>query len=301
MDASDEPTPQVVKNSETTRHSKSSRPDPYTTLPAKTTSYIQLRFQLMNFKNVIASFNSRPRSPSPIYTHSSSTCSAGATRTCIAQRLFPTVRGVLGGEEEDFGNRISWKFERDDNPIYHVDSYGVRPEGFGEDYAKAIKDSKLKLGEIWTRDFTNNASLGESPNDEIGIIYEYDFGDTWTVHISCDPKELFFDSRVPMNVPVVKQAQGAPPIEHAPEFVPGEDDPDDKTVSDRIFVRENFELYCQGKLMSCARRTELAIYTPEEEAERQKRLQHQREHRMEVDSDEENYDDDDDDDSGEWY
>lgn len=88
MDASDEPTPQVVKNSETTRHSKSSRPDPYTTLPAKTTSYIQLRFQLMNFKNVIASFNSRPRSPSPIYTHSSSTCSAGATRTCIAQRLF---------------------------------------------------------------------------------------------------------------------------------------------------------------------------------------------------------------------
>lgn len=157
------------------------------------------------------------------------------------------------------------------------------------------------MGEIWTRDFTNNASLGESPNDEIGIIYEYDFGDTWTVHISCDPKELFFDSRAPMNVPIIRQAQGAPPIEHAPEFVPGEDDPDDKTVSDRIFVRENFELYCQGKLMSCARRTELAIYTPEEEAERQKRLQHQREHRMEVDSDEENYDDDDDDDSGEWY
>lgn len=212
----------------------------------------------------------------------------------------PLLGEFLGGEEEDFGNRISWKFERDDNPIYHVDSYGVRPEGFGEDYAKAIKDSKLKLGEIWTRDFTNNASLGESPNDEICIIYEYDFGDTWTVHISCDPKELFFDSRAPMNVPVVKQAQGAPPIEHAPEFVPGED-PDDKTVSDRIFVRENFELYCQGKLMSCARRTELAIYTPEEEAERQKRLQHQREHRMEVDSDEENYDDDDDDDSGEWY
>lgn len=52
MDVSDEPIPQVVKNSEKTNRSKSSRPDPYTTLSATTTSYIQLRFQLMNFKNV---------------------------------------------------------------------------------------------------------------------------------------------------------------------------------------------------------------------------------------------------------
>lgn len=80
-----------------------------------------------------------------------------------------------------------------------------------------------------------------------------------------------------------------------------EDDANDKTVSDRIFIQENFQLYCEGKLMSCARRTELAIYTPEEEVERQKRLQRQREERMEVDSGEENYDDDYDDDSGEWY
>jgi hypothetical protein len=166
------------------------------------------------------------------------------------------VGGVFGGEEEEYGDRISWQFERDDNPIYHVDEYGVRPEGFGEDYAKSIKDYKLKLGEIWTKDFMNNASLGESPNDEIGIIYEYDFGgrivftiasqsadieaDSWTVHISCDPKELFFESGTPINIPIVKKAQGAvrgsmslllivlitsiaqqPPIEHAPDFIPG--------------------------------------------------------------------------------
>ncbi|KAG2094297.1 hypothetical protein BD769DRAFT_1519286 [Suillus cothurnatus] len=324
MDISDDPIPQVVKSSEKMRRSKPSRPDPYTTLPAETTSYIQLRFQLMNFKNVYrivqlpATFtfanlhtliqymfgwsNShlhRAEVVSYVVMHDPNGDLAGTMKRWGRK---PMLGEFLGGEEEDFGDRISWKYERDDNPIYHVDQYGVRPEGFGEYYAKAIKDSHLKLGEIWTKDFRNNASLGESPNDEIGIIYEYDLGDSWTVHISCDAKELFFESRTPINCPIVKQAKGAPPIEHAPDWIPGEEDANDKTVSDRIFVRENFQLYCEGKLMSCARRTELAIYTPEEEAERQQRLQRQREQRMEVDSDEENYDDDDDDDdSGEWY
>lgn len=214
----------------------------------------------------------------------------------------PTFGEFLAGEEERPGDRISWKFERDDNPIYHVDQSGVRSEyGFGMDYAKAVKDSDLTLGEIWTKDFQNNASLGESPNDELGIIYEYDLGDSWTVHISCEADELFFENEIPLNIPIIEQAHGAPPIEHAPEFVYGEDDANDKTVSDRLFDGENFQLYCEGKLMSCARRTELAIYTPEEEGERQKRLQrlqHEREQRMEVDSDEEDYDDDD---SAEYY
>lgn len=40
----------------------------------------------------------------------------------------PMLGEFLGGEEEEFGDRISWKFERDDNPIYHVDPYGVRPK-----------------------------------------------------------------------------------------------------------------------------------------------------------------------------
>lgn len=323
MDTSDEPIPSqtVARNSEKMRRPKSSRPDPYTTLPAKTTSYIQLRFQLMNFANVYRivqlpvtftfaklhtliqymfgwsnSHLHRAEVVSYVVMHDPNGDLAGTMKRWGRK---PMLGEFLGGEEEEFGDRISWKFERDDNPIYHVDPYGVRPEGFGEDYAKAIKDSHLKLGEIWTKDSANNASLGESPNGDIGIIYEYDFGDSWTVHISCDPKELFFESRTPINFPIVKQAQGAPPIEHAPDFIPGEDDANDKTVSDRIFVQENFELYCEGKLMSCARKTELAIFTPEEEAERQKRLQRQREQRMEVDSDEENYDEDDD--SGEWY
>lgn len=271
MDISDDPIPQVVKSSEKMRRSKPSRPDPYTTLPAETTSYIQLRFQLMNFKNVYrivqlpATFtfahlhtliqymfgwsNShlhRAEVVSYVVMHDPNGDLAGTMKRWGRK---PMLGEFLGGEEEDFGDRISWKYERDDNPIYHVDQYGVRPEGFGEYYAKAIKDSHLKLGEIWTKDFRNNASLGESPNDEIGIIYEYDLGDSWTVHISCDAKELFFESRTPINCPIVKQAQGAPPIEHAPDWIPGEEDANDKTVSDRIFVRENFQLYCEGKLM----------------------------------------------------
>ena len=54
--------------------------------------------------------------------------------------------------------------------------------------------------------------------------------------------------------------------------------------------------------MSCARRTELAIYTREEEKERQARLQCRREERMEIDDtgeDDEYHDDSDD--SGELY
>lgn len=320
--AFDEPIPQIVQNPEKTRRSKSSRPDPYTTLPAKTTSYVKLRFQLMNFANVYRivqlpvtftfanlhtliqymfgwsnSHLHRAEVVSHVVMHDPNGELAGTMKRWGRK---PMLGEYLGGEEEDYGDRISWRYERDDNPIYHVDEYGVRPEGFGEVYAKSIKDYKLKLGEIWTKDYKNNASLGESPNDDIGIIYEYDLGDSWTVHISCDAKELFYDSKTPINTPFVVKAQGAPPIEHAPDdFIPGEEDANDKTVSDRIFVPANFELYCEGKLMSCARRTELAIYTPEEEAERQKRLQRQREERMEVDSDEDNYDDDGD--SGEWY
>ncbi|KAG2145844.1 hypothetical protein DEU56DRAFT_788438 [Suillus clintonianus] len=304
--------------------SKSSRPNPYTTLPAKTTSYIQLRFQLMNFANVYRivklpvtftfanlhtliqymfgwsnSHLHRAEVVSYVVMHDPDSDLAG---TMKRWGRMPTLGEYLAGEEEQPGDRISWKFERDDNPIYHVDERGVRPDyGFGKEYAKSVKDSHLKLGEIWTVDFEKNASRGESPNDEIGIIYEYDLGDSWTVHISCDPNELFFVNKTPINIPVIEKAHGAPPIEHAPEFVYGEDDANDKTVSNRIFVGKNFELYCEGKLMSCARRTELAIYTPEEEAERQKRLQRERDERMDVDSDEENYNEYDDDDSGEWY
>ncbi|KIK39363.1 hypothetical protein CY34DRAFT_339830 [Suillus luteus UH-Slu-Lm8-n1] len=289
--AFDEPIPQIVQNPEKTRRSKSSRPDPYTTLPAKTTSYVKLRFQLMNFANVYRivqlpvtftfanlhtliqymfgwsnSHLHRAEVVSHVVMHDPNGELAGTMKRWGRK---PMLGEYLGGEEEDYGDRISWRYERDDNPIYHVDEYGVRPEGFGEVYAKSIKDYKLKL-------------------------------DSWTVHISCDAKELFYDSKTPINTPFVVKAQGAPPIEHAPDdFIPGEEDANDKTVSDRIFVPANFELYCEGKLMSCARRTELAIYTPEEEAERQKRLQRQREERMEVDSDEDNYDDDGD--SGEWY
>ncbi|KAG1749204.1 hypothetical protein EDB19DRAFT_178079 [Suillus lakei] len=250
--ASDEPIPHAVKNSEKMGRSKPSRPDPYTTLPAKTTSYIQLRFQLMNFANVYRivqlpvtftfanlhmliqymfgwsnSHMHRAEVVSYVVMHDPNGDLAGTMKRWGRK---PMLGVFLGGEEEEFGDRISWKFERDDNPIYLVDEFGVRPEGFGEDYAKSIKDSHLKLGEIWTTDFANNASLGESPNGDIGIIYEYDFGDSWTVHISCNPNELFFESSSPLNIPVIKRAQGAPPIEHAPDFIPGEEHANDKTI-----------------------------------------------------------------------
>lgn len=286
---SDEPIPQIVQNPEKTRRSKSSRPDPYTTLPAKTTSYVKLRFQLMNFANVYRivqlpvtftfanlhtliqymfgwsnSHLHRAEVVSHVVMHDPNGELAGTMKRWGRK---PMLGEYLGGEEEDYGDRISWRYERDDNPIYHVDEYGVRPEGFGEVYAKSIKDYKLKLGEIWTKDYKNNASLGESPNDDIGIIYEYDFGgrivvrivsksanidtDSWTVHISCDAKELFYDSKTPINTPFVVKAQGAvggsippllivlihsiaqqPPIEHAPDdFIPGV-----KFLPDRIRI-----------------------------------------------------------------
>jgi hypothetical protein len=48
----------------------------------------------------------------------------------------------------------------------------------GLDYAKTVKDSDLTLGDVWTKDFENNAARGECQNDELGIIYEYDLGGT---------------------------------------------------------------------------------------------------------------------------
>jgi len=66
------------------------------------------------------------------------------------------------------------------------------------DYAKTVKDSDLTLGDIWTKDFEDNAARGEYQNDEL----HYDLGgrfifdnlqenqvadikaNSWIIHIS---------------------------------------------------------------------------------------------------------------------
>jgi hypothetical protein len=182
--------------------SKSSRgPNPYITLPAKTNDYIQIRFQLLNFKNVFrivqlpATFTfanlhtliqymfgwsdshlHRAEVVSYVVMHDPNGEQVGMMKRWGRKPTF--FQEYLGGKEESYGDRISWKFERDDNPLYNVEQCGQPSMNLGLDYAKTVKDSDLTLGDVWTKDFENNAARGECQNDELGIIYEYDLGGT---------------------------------------------------------------------------------------------------------------------------
>ncbi|KAJ6585705.1 hypothetical protein B0H19DRAFT_426355 [Mycena capillaripes] len=81
------------------------------------------------------------------------------------------------------------------------------------------------------------------PNTEIGVIYEYDFGAGWMIHITMDRKELISvqpASNVPIMVPGM--STGATPVEDHEE-VPGEREARYKSIAPMFFEPDIFTRY----------------------------------------------------------
>ncbi|KIJ17918.1 hypothetical protein PAXINDRAFT_179776 [Paxillus involutus ATCC 200175] len=176
-------------------------------------------------------------------------------------------------EDYELGDALAidhWKrFEMADRPIYRVQPK-VRQRKDEFDSIMTMEDKILTLESIWTPNEKNNVSDGECSNAEVGIVYVYDLGDEWTVHITCEQGKIFYRADVPSNLPVITDAAGAPPIEHASGDVFGEEDAEDKTVSPRLFDASYFQGYCEGTVTSCTRKTELEILTNAETEEKRR-------------------------------
>ncbi|KIJ59493.1 hypothetical protein HYDPIDRAFT_118484 [Hydnomerulius pinastri MD-312] len=164
------------------------------------------------------------------------------------------------------------RFEKADQPIMKVEPKRRNRSpsyDFDDlDGIEMVEEKELSLASIWTPDERNNVSEGECSNAQVGIIYTYDFGGEWNVHITCEEGNIFYTTDVEGNLPIFKEAQGAPPIEHASGHVPGELEGNEKTVSPHLFDPSYFQAYCKGTVTSCARKTELEIITSAEAEER---------------------------------
>ncbi|KAG5350752.1 hypothetical protein E4T56_gene16378 [Termitomyces sp. T112] len=104
-------------------------------------------------------------------------------------------------------------------------------DGAGRNYQEKVQDYELTLDMIWNVSKKDNLSNGVCKNTELGIVYEYDLGASWVVHITLDSQEHFFTISPPSNLPVVVKAAGAPPIEDACGDVPGELEAEDKKIN----------------------------------------------------------------------
>lgn len=172
-------------------------------------------------------------------------------------------------------------------PVMRNRSNGRDPWGAGYDFQERVEDHEVTLDMVWDAKKERNLSKGRCENTEIGIIHEYDLGGEFLGfrfqfnpltchHITLGHDNDLFTVAPPMNVPIVVEAKGAPPIEDAHCDIPGEIEPYDKTVNFLLYDEETFVKYCNGDVGTCARKTELAVFDKEEERQRVQEIQKQR-------------------------
>ncbi|KAF9070840.1 MM3350-like domain-containing protein [Rhodocollybia butyracea] len=244
-------------------HDDTSTKDPYLSLPAPTSSYVQLRMQFCGFEDVWRQI----RVP---------------TNYTLAN-LHTVIQYVFGWEDSHLhqmnvwadvqirGHYITSKGRKgpfpewlDSNNPNHIaehyyfgrmkPEYDVRQvmrrrrvisEDFG-DSRQIVSDDELTIGQVWNLQLVQNAAGGECTNKQIAIEYEYDLGACWEVHIVLDREDDFFSVNPPSSLPMIVGAKGAPPVEHA--NVDETETCKTKSISPFILDSETFKLYCEGKV-----------------------------------------------------
>ncbi|KAI0720460.1 hypothetical protein C8T65DRAFT_532813, partial [Cerioporus squamosus] len=124
------------------------------------------------------------------------------------------------------------------------------------------KDAEVTLGDVWAWRSRNNLSEGRCSNKDIAILFHYDLGGDWEVHITVEPEKdgkYMWKVNPPRNAPVITVAKGGAPVEDAHNDY-GEIDAKKKKISDLLFAPDVFERYLKGEVGSTARKTELAVY-----------------------------------------
>lgn len=167
-------------------------PDLYRTLPAPTHEYVQLRFQLQGQKGVYRSVQ-LPLNYTFAHLHTliqylfgwsgKGTHKARAYTNVETHKLGTVKEGCIkkkgeAPEPPDCLDEITghiFEVQHADAAIYEVVPVGQNTNGPSDfTYHHKLNDHELELNEVWNEDEDQNLSRGESINDTIGVIYEYD-------------------------------------------------------------------------------------------------------------------------------
>jgi Plasmid pRiA4b ORF-3-like protein len=192
--------------------------NPYTTLPAPTSSYIQLQFQLADFNGVYRTVKV-PLNYTFANLHTLIQCLFGWNNSHLHQahvythvEKYPRYHNLAGhmkrygcppippddmisqglGYEADMR---SWNLTLANAAYYEVvpgsevpshstnerNQASERPTS-GFNYVERVADQELTLGKVWDPTKERNMSKGQLANTEIGVIYEYDLICEFFVH-----------------------------------------------------------------------------------------------------------------------
>ncbi|KAG5650104.1 hypothetical protein H0H81_000745 [Sphagnurus paluster] len=179
--------------------------NPYVTLPDPSTSYIQLRFQLVHFSGVyrtvkvplnytfanlhtliqfLFGWSNSHLHVSQVYTHVTMYSTWGNKAWHMKRFGHPPSppEWLLNDASDAARETYFWNLKHENAAFYRVEAMTTRrrrakADNFGEggDYRKRIEDQELTLAMVWDPVKNRNLTRGECENTELGIQYEYDF------------------------------------------------------------------------------------------------------------------------------
>lgn len=263
--------------------------NPYVTLPDPSTSYIQLRFQLVHFSGVyrtvkvplnytfanlhtliqfLFGWSNSHLHVSQVYTHVTMYSTWGSKAWHMKRFGHPPSppEWLLNDASDPARETYFWNLKHENAAFYRVEAMTRRrrrakADNFGEggDYRKRVEDQELTLAMVWDPVKNRNLTRGECENTELGIQYEYNFCADWHVHITLDNSSHFFTVSPPNNIPIIVEAKGAPPVEDAYEDIPREVDAKKKTIDPLLYEDTAFQRYCANNLNTRTEAKKLAV------------------------------------------
>ncbi|KAK7000270.1 hypothetical protein R3P38DRAFT_3057762 [Favolaschia claudopus] len=241
---------------------KPSPDSPYTTLPPPTTSVVQLRFQLAHLDGVYRvvqlplNYTFATLYKLILFMFGWNGMHAHKARVYSFVEMY-SPRGKKAGQIKNYGREVCL----DDDGFFtqtRFAEYDVVPNGRTEwsplqdmdDAEERIDDQDLLVSQVWNPNVDENASWGGCANSEMGVIFEYDFGAAWTVYITMDRDDDFFDTNKPTNLPIMikDKCKGA---ERAPSR---------KTLPTKFFERNIFARYMNFDVTTYAGQNELEVH-----------------------------------------
>ncbi|KAJ7482999.1 hypothetical protein B0H11DRAFT_2021759 [Mycena galericulata] len=260
--------------------------NPYAVLPPPTSSFIQLRFQLARFKGVcrvarvplnytfahlyklilfMFGWNGQHMHRANVYSHVemySGNYKAGHIKKYGKHAPLPDTDDEQMIQYYELTRRTDIAeyevvMKGESTRVRGYNSFG----DFSDNAEVRVEDQDICLSQVWNEKLRRNASKGACSNKEIGVIYEYDLGASWEIHLTMDREDDFFSVQAPSNMPIMVNGKnkGAPPIEDAQGDVFGEIEARHKTVEGMFYDANVFERYLKGEVSSYADKTSLKV------------------------------------------
>ncbi|KAL8795191.1 MAG: hypothetical protein Q9195_002346 [Heterodermia aff. obscurata] len=118
-------------------------------------------------------------------------------------------------------------------------------------------ETAVTVGNVWRKE-----AHWASGERIIGVQYEYDFGDSWHVEITCTGQKTL---KTPSNLAQITKAKGGPPTEEwNPDDCESEGDQESKEVNIQRF-NDSWARYLKGELWTKTRLYDVAIFEMDEQ------------------------------------